>query len=210
MKAILRILVLGAIAFPILTSCSGGSASKASLFGSLPAEHEQFQAEKDAIKAKAKDIKTEADKAKLIAESQEMEEKWAAKIEETAKSLDGKPIGITDSEIKVTTPLSLTFDGFFSKSDLTPLFKINGSAKAAADITPEGEYPRAVYSVYIVGYDATGQETFSSKIGHITAEQTDNTAVIKAGTPVNFESLQFSGKKAADYQLTETLKLEVR
>ena len=98
MKAILRLLVLGAIAFPILTSCSGGSASKASLFGSLPAEHEQFQAEKDAIKAKAKDIKTEADKAKLIAESQEMEEKWAAKIEETAKSLDGKPIGITDSE----------------------------------------------------------------------------------------------------------------
>ena len=158
---------------------------------------------------KAKEIKTEADKAKLIKESQEMEEKWTTRIEESAKALDGKPVAVADGEIKVTEPLSLTFDGFFSKSDITPVFVVSGAAQAAVDITTESEFPRSSYQVYIVGYGPDGAEVFDNRIGTIDAQEIDGKAVISAGTPVKFERLQFSGKDAPDYPIAETLKLVV-
>ena len=78
---------LGAIALALasftLASCSGSNASESDLFGAIPGEMTQFQSEMDALQEKAKDIKTEADKKKLIAESQEIQEKYTAKIEET-------------------------------------------------------------------------------------------------------------------------------
>lgn len=208
----MKLMALAAIVVPMLSSCSGDGAtsSNPSLFGELPEEYVQFKAEKDAFKEKAKEIKTEADKAKLIKESQEMEEKWTVRIEESSKSLDGKTIGISDGEIKVTEPLSLTFDRFFSKSDLTPVFVVIGAAQAAVDITPESEFPRTAYQVYIVGYGPDGAELFDNEIGFIDAQETDGKAVIPAGTPVKFDKLQFSGKDAPAYPMAETLKLVVK
>lgn len=211
MKTITKLMAIAAIVLPMLSSCSGDGAtsSKPSLFGQLPEEYVQFKAEKDAFKEKAKEIKTEADKAKLIKQSQEMEEKWTTRIEKSAKALDGKPVAVADGEIKVTEPLSLTFDGFFSKSDITPVFVVSGAAQAAVDITPESEFPRSSYQVYIVGYGPDGAEVFDNRIGTIDSQEIDGKAVISAGTPVKFERLQFSGKDAPDYPMAETLKLVV-
>lgn len=65
-----------ALASLTLASCSGGGSSDSGLFGALPGEMTRYESEMKALEEKAKDIKTEADKKKLIAESQEIQEKY--------------------------------------------------------------------------------------------------------------------------------------
>lgn len=63
-------------------------------------------------------------------------------------------------------------------------------------------------NVYIVGYDADGKEVFESKVGFIAAQKEGDKSVIKAGTPVKFDQLQFSPKKIEGYEQATTLRLE--
>lgn len=205
MKSI-KLLASIAVLVPMLFSCSGGASSSA-LLGSLPGEYEKFQEEKAQITEEAKNVKSEADKKKLIEKSQKMESKWSAKLEESAKSLDGKPFEFAESDIKVTEPVSLEFDGFFSKSDMQPKFKINGAAEAATEINLGVNYVLPSERVYIVGYNAEGQEVCKIKAGSIAVENVDGKSVVKAGTPVNFDNFHFSPKE--DYRAAKTIKLEV-
>ena len=122
-----------ALASLTLASCSGGGSSDSGFFGALPGEMTQYESEMKALEEKAKDIKTEADKKKLIAESQEIQEKYTTKIEETAKALDGTELKVTDGEFAVAQPITLTFDGFASKKELTPRFKLGGALSVPAD-----------------------------------------------------------------------------
>lgn len=210
MKTI-KLMALVAILTPMLFSCSGGvGSSDTLLFGSLPGVYGQFQTEKDQLQEEAKNINSEADKAKLIEKSEKMKEEWSAKIEESAKSIDGKTIEFAESDIKVINPISLQFDGFFSKTDMTPKFKINGSAEAPAEINTGEMYVGTSENVYIVGYNAEGQEVYQIKGGFIPVENVDGKAVVKAGTAVNFDTFHFSGKKVEEYEAAKTLKLEVR
>lgn len=207
MKSI-KLLALVAALMPMLFSCSGGaSSSNSALLGSLPGEYQQFQEEKDQIGEEAKNIKSEADKKKLIEKAQKMEEKWGAKLEESAKSLDGKPLEFAESDIKVTEPVSLEFDGFFSKSDLEPKFKINGSAEAATEINTGVDYVLPSERVYIFGYDAEGQVVCKIHAGQIAVENVDGESVVKTGTPVEFSTFNFNPNE--DYAAAKTLKLEV-
>lgn len=119
-----------ALASLTLASCSGGGSSDSGLFGALPGEMTRYESEMKALEEKAKDIKTEADKKKLIAESQEIQEKYTTKIEETAKALDGTELKVTDGEFAVAQPVTLTFDGFASKKELTPRFKLGGALRS--------------------------------------------------------------------------------
>lgn len=211
MKSI-KTLALVVALMPMLLSCSGGSgsSSESPLFGSLPGVYAKFQTEKDKIKEEAKNIKSEAEKAELIKKSEKMEEKWSAKIEESAKALDGKPIELAESDIKVTQPLSLQFDGFSSgKSDLLPKFRVNGSAETASDINTDGVYVGVSESVYIVGYNSEGTEVYKIKVGFVPSENVDGKAVVKAGTPISFDVVHFSSKYLEDYEAAKTLKLEV-
>ncbi|MGM9816383.1 MAG: hypothetical protein ACI304_04925 [Lepagella sp.] len=212
MKTFLKlaaIALVSLISLPILSSC-GGASGGSGLFGGLPDKFADMQKEQDALREEAKKIENEQDKAKLIEKSEKMKEEWTVKIENEAKALDGKEISFADSDIKVSKPVSLTYTDFFSKLDLTPAFKVNGEAAAAVDITPESKYALDRFSVYVVGYDDAGQETFQSKVGSIKAEVNGDKAVVKAGTPVEFDTLQFSDKKVEEYQKTKSLKLEVR
>lgn len=209
MKCI-KLMAFAAILMPMLFSCSGGSgSSNTPLFGALPGEYAKMQEEKDALQEEAKNIKSQADKAKLIEKSEKMQAKWGEKLEECAKGLDGKPIEFQESDIKITEPLSLQFDGFFSKSSMNPKFKINGSAEAATDINTDTNYVIPSETVYIVAYNADGEIAYKEKAGHITAENVDGMSVIKAGTPVIFDVLHFSGKSVEEYEAGKTLKLEV-
>lgn len=210
MKTNLKLMAMAVIALSTLFSCSQGGGSDSMLFGSLPGEYEKMQAAKDALREEARNASSEAQMTRLMEKSNELKEEWTVKIENAAKSVDGRQIDITDGDIKVTSPISLTFRNFFSKMDLTPTFSIAGSAEAASDIVPEGKYPLAYYTVYIVGYGAENQELFTGRMGSIKAEITGDKAVVKAGTPVEFDMLQFSAKEVTGYEDAKSLKLEVR
>lgn len=93
---------------------------------------------------------------------------------------------------------------------MTPYYGVDGQAEAAADIVPAGALPQNSYNVYIVGYDAGGKEVFESKEGFIAAQKEGDKAVIKAGTPVKLDQLQFSPKKIEGYGRPATLRLETR
>lgn len=209
MKCI-KFVALASILTPMIFSCSGAGSSDTLLFGSLPGVYGQFQAEEAQLQEEAKNITSEAEKAKLIEKSEKMKEEWSGKIEESAKALDGKTIEFAESDIKVTEPISLQFDGFFSEIDMTPQFKINGSAEAPAEINTGEMYLGTSENVYIVGYNAEGQEVYKINAGFIPVENVDGKAVVKAGTAVNFDTLYFSEKKAEEYEAAKSLKLEVR
>lgn len=199
-----------AILMPMLFSCSGGAGSSSTLlFGSLPDVYGKFQAEKDKISEEAKNIKSEAEKAKLIEKSEKMQEEWSQKIEDSAKALDGKPIEFAESDIKVTEPLSLEFDGFFSKSSMNPKFKINGSAEVANEITTDNDYVLPSEKVCIVGYNTEGQQVYKISVGSVPVENVDGKVVIKAGTPVKLDSFSYAPSEAEEYKAAKSLKLEV-
>lgn len=207
---IFKLMALAAIAMPFMFSCSGsGSSSDTLLFGALPGQFEQLLAEQAELKEKAKDIKSEAEKAELIKKSEEIKEKWSGKIEESAKALDGKQIEFAQSDVKVTQPVSLQYEGFFSKSDMTPKFKINGAAEVTSEINTDAPYILPSEHVYIVGYNAEGQEVYRIKSGFVAAENVDGKSVVKAGTPVTFDPIVFSDNKVEQYKEAKTLKLEV-
>lgn len=204
MKSI-KLLALGAMIAPLLFSCSGGGSS--SLFGSIPGVYEKYQAEKDELNAEAKNIKTQEDKAKLIQKSEKMEAKYSEKIESAAKGLDGKTIEVADGDLKVTSPLSFEFEKI-SKSSLAPQFNVNGAIEAAGDIAIESSYFMSSISVYIVGLDAEDQEIYKVKIGKLEAENVDGKSVVKAGTPVIFNTVYYSGSDTEAYKNSKSLKLQ--
>lgn len=203
-------MAVAAMTLPVFFSCSGGggSASESVLFGEVPAIYGEMQETKDALKEEYKTCDSESEAKSIMEKADKLNEEYAVKIEEAAKALDGKEISFSESDIKVTSPVSLTFEKFFSKIDLTPYFKVNGSAEAAKDVTFDCDW--AAFNVEIVGYGSDGQELFSSKVGLIDAVVGDGQAVVKAGTPVKFDYLQFGKKKVAEYQQASSLKLEIR
>lgn len=191
-----------------VASCSGGSASDSSLFGSLPEVYGKFMKEKAELDEKAKNIKSEDDKKKLIAESQKMEEEWTAKIEEAATAINGKEIKITDGEFKVTSPISFTFTGKCNKQ-LEPRFDINGEAVTASEIRPNAQY-MTYFVVNLVGYDEEGNEVFVNSVGNIEGKADGNNCIIDAGTPVKFNSILFNDKDIEGYEKAKTLKLAIK
>lgn len=209
MKRTIKLMAVAAIAAATMTSCGGGSSSEALLFGKVPAIYAELKAEKDAIKEDAKSISSVSDFADLAEKENKIKEEYTGKLEEAAKALDGKEITFAEGDIKVTAPISLTYKSI-SKSDLAPSFEINGTAEAAADITPESTYSQIAYIVYIVGYDADNQEVFTNRAGLIYGEKVGDKDVIKAGTQIKFETLYFSARQAEEYSKATSLKLIIK
>lgn len=210
MKKLFKTMAIVACAFFGMTvaSCSGGSTSDSSLFGSVPEVYEKFMKEKAELDEKAKNIKSEEDKAKLIAESKKMEEKWQVKIEEAAKAVDGKEINLTEGEFKVTSPISLTFTGKCT-SQLEPRFDVNGEAVTAEELRPNAQYI-TYFVVNLVGYDAEGNEVFANSVGSIEGKADGNNCIIEAGTPVKFTTLLFNDRDIEGYEKATTLKLAIK
>ncbi len=214
MKSMIKFMVLATITLPILASCSGGGSSSSSsssstpLFGSLAGEYAKYAEKRAEIEAKAKNITTEAEKAKLVNEAMEMQDELSVKIEEAAKSLDGKTVEVEAGDFKVTEPISLTFEKFYG-SDLEAIFKVNGKAEAANEIDT-GDYVLSGRVVNIVGYDADGNKLYSAEIGTVAVTNRDGKGIIAAGTPVKLSSVRYSDKYVEEYQKASTLKLELK
>ena len=206
----LKTMALAAMCIPFLLACSGSGAEDNSLYGDLPDKYEQYVKEKEQLREQAKDIKTEAEKKELIEKADKMTESWKVKIEESSKALDGKPIQLEECGFDVTTPLSLEFTDFYSKSDLKPSFQVNGEATAASDIQTDYKYVIASEQVYLVGYDAEGQQVYKTQVGSIEAQNMDGRSLIKAGTPVKLSKIHFSSADIKNgCRDAKTFKLEV-
>ena len=204
MKKITTFAAMAAAVILMLSSCSGSGSEKSMLFGSLPSEYAELKAERDKLNEKAKEIKTEEEKAELLKKGQKLDEKWTPKLEKSAQELDGKEINITDSIFKVTAPISLTFEKL-AKSTLEPIFNINGAAETAEPITIENNINPSRL-VYLTGYDAAGNQVFQSKVGRITGNVNGNTVVFPAGTPIEFSTLTFDGAFVDKYPEVKTLR----
>lgn len=204
-------MALAVLLMPLLFACSGGSSTDTNLYGSLPEKYEKFMQEKADLKKQAENIKTEADKKELIEKSEKMQAEWKVKIEECAKTLNGKPIEVEKCDFTITTPLSLEFTDFYSNSNLTPSFKINGEATATSDMKTGNDFILPSENVYLVGYNAEGQEVYKTLVGNIAAENVDGKAFVKAGTPVEFKKLKFSKSDIENgCKDAKTFKLELK
>lgn len=204
-------MALAVLLMPLLFACSGGSSTDTNLYGSLPEKYEKFMQEKADLKKQAENIKTEADKKELIEKSEKMQAEWKVKIEECAKTLNGKPIEVEKCDFTITTPLSLEFTDFYSNSNLTPSFKINGEATATSDMKTGNDFILPSENVYLVGYNAEGQEVYKTLVGNIAAENVDGKAFVKAGTPVEFKKLKFSKSDIENgCKDAKTYKLELK
>lgn len=203
-KQILRMAAIFVATFGLL-SCSGGSSSNSILFGSLTGEMAKVKKETDKLEEKGKNVKSAEDKAKLMQEKKEMAEKWAPKIEEAAKALDGKPLEIENGDLEVVSPVSLEFNSIGGKNDVTPRFNIKGEVKAAKNFN---EQNYAIYSrtVYLAGYDAEGNQVFKNNVGTINGTYEDGKGFIAEGTPVQFRQLSFDFSNIEGYETAKTMK----
>lgn len=221
MKKHIFLLAAVAVLATMIQSCSsGGSSTDTKLFGPLPGVYQDYLTKMEALKNES--VENRDDFEKVHAEAEKIKEDYKVKIEDASKALDGRALDVAnDSCFTVKTPLSLTFDGFFSRLDMLPKFKVSGEVVTAKDIFPpmsdnltrayinDPSMLKAPYHVNLVCYDAEGNELFTSKIGYIKAQVMGDRVGIPASTPVDLESLQFSKKKCPDYERVATMKIAV-
>ncbi len=205
------------------TSCGGGSgsASDSRFFGKVPGIFANMIEKKEVLKEQYKTCSTEDEAKKIYAEAESAEKDFSAKLEEAAKGLDGKTIEIQSSpEITVKSPITLTFDGFQSKLDMTPRFKLAGDvvagqdyqskdsksiSKAGGDIT---RYTGLSEHVYLIGLDDTGAQVFRSKVAYFPIGLiTDSELGVKAGTKLVFETFTITEKNVEGCLKATSLQL---
>lgn len=201
-------LIMAAVMIPMVTSCSEGRSSN-SPFGSLPEVYTEYEKAGEKLKEEAKNIKTEEDKSKYLKKYEKFTQKWSEKIESSAKKLDGKQIDFAGDQFVVTQPISFQFKDISEKSQLYAVFNFNGSAEAAEEITLSRPLYLPTARVQMVGYDAQGQEQFSSYVGSVEVQDVDGKSVVSKGTPVTFNTFQFGSNAIEKYVNTAVLKLEI-
>lgn len=219
-----KLMALAAIAMPmLLSSCggSGGSSSDSKFFGTVPGIYADMTAKDESLKEQFKNCSSEGEAKKLFAEAEAAEKEYSVKIEEAAKALDGKTIEIESTpEITVNTPITLTFDGFQSKTDMTPRFKLAGDAVAAQNYQSEEskglstgggdltKYKGLSQHVYLLGFDDAGTQVFSQKVAYFPIDLiTDAELGVKAGTNLKFEDFTINKKNCEGCIKAAVLKL---
>lgn len=214
-------LAIAVISCLAITSCGGGagSATESKFFGNVPGIYLQIMETSNALKEQFKTSSSEDDAKKVMAKAEKAEQEYSAKIEEAAQSLDGKTISIeSDSQFTVNSPVTLTFDGFQSKTDLTPRFKLSGDIVAGSDYQSEAakglsgstasKYVGMAEHVYIVGKDADGNEVFSQKIAYFPGELIGADQLgVKKGTALQLESFTINKHNAEGCTKAVTLHL---
>lgn len=206
-----KLMALIAIAMPLLlSSCGGdsGSSTKSKFFGNVPGIYAEMIAKDESLKEKFKNSSSEDEAKKIYAEAEAAEKEYSVKIEEAAKALDGKTIEIESTpEITVNSPVTLTFDGYQSKTDMTPRFKLAGDAVAAQNYQSEEskglsngggdltKYKGLAQYVYLLGFDDAGTQVFSQKVAYFPIDLiTDTELGVKSGTDLKFENFTINKK----------------
>jgi len=224
MKKIGLMTLAAAAASFALTSCGGSSAPSSLLFGKVPGIVTEFQAERDRMKNELSQCKSQSDGLKLIADFEALEAETFAKAEEAGKAWSGTTLEVESNELfEVKTPVTVTFDGFFSKSDMTAKYTLAGEIVVAKEciwepvkksdesvirmIQKEGIKPYNTIHVEVIGLDADGNELVRNRIGYVQLALIGDRVGVRANTPIQFESLVMKKKSAAEYPKVKSLKL---
>lgn len=183
-----------------LSSCgsSGSNDSSDGKFGNIPQLIEKYDQEKKEINAGLNESNYKEDLAKL----DELKTETLAELEKEGEALNGKELqaSVDENELKIETPLTWVFKSVFSNVQAVE-FSLDGKIVAAKDIPLEikpsdlkgrellGGKKSVVtvnLPVHIEFLDSEGNVVDTRTIGNLLAENNEETAVIKAGTPVDF------------------------
>jgi len=226
MKKNLLFMALAAILSLTIASCGGGisSSSESMLFGKVPGIVEKYNTENDRLKEEFKKSDSKSEGMKLFEKAETLEAETFAKAEEAGQAWGGTTLDLaSDAMFTVKKPLTVTFDGFFSKFDFTVKYNLTGEIVTAKDCIWEpltdneksivemtlrdGIQSYSIAKVDIIGLDAKGNEITSNQIGSVKLAIIDGKVGVAANTPVTLESLVMSKKSVAQYPLVKSLKL---
>lgn len=193
-----------------LTSCGGGTGTSSSsgLFGTIPGLINKYDSEQESLKSEM----NENNFKKISEKINKLKEETTAKISEEGQSLNGKelPVGMNEEDLKVEQPITLAYKGESKGATLHADFDLSGKIVAAKDLTLnldpkdlKGEsllgggkiVVTVTLPVHIEFSDKEGNVVDSRTIGRLAAENNGETAVIKAGTPIEFNGLIPVSKK---------------
>ncbi|MDE6396365.1 MAG: hypothetical protein K2K84_03760 [Muribaculaceae bacterium] len=167
-----------------LTSCGGSESSSTDVFGSIPETLAKYETESKGAK-----------------DATELKDKTKAEVEKEATELNGKEITCTvdDAQLKIEQPVTLEFK---SMNTYRPVFGLGGKVVAAKDLTLNvdssdlkgsellGETNVVVNVKMPVVLEFLGKDGAVIKrhndVGTLDAENNGTTAIVKAGTPVDF------------------------
>lgn len=194
----------------ILSGCVGSSGSSESLlFGKVPSIVEKYQEENNRFKEALKRCDSKSEAEKIFTDAEALESETLSKVEEAGQAWSGTTLDILSNDsLTIKTPLTVTYDGFFSKMSFQVKYQLTGEIVVAKDLV----MPARQGSVYIVGLDADGNEIVRNKIGMVSSvDDLDGNGNVKvpAGRIVSFEPLTFRDSKAAEYPKIKSLKIAI-
>lgn len=194
----------------VVAGCGGSSSSEESsmLFGKVPAIVAHYQTENDKLKEAFEKCGSESEGMKIFEQGEALERETLAKAEEAGQAWSGTTLNLaSDASFEVKTPLSVTFDGFFSKSNFSVKYKLAGEIVTAKDLIWEpltdteknvveaalnyGIESYHIAKVDILGLDADGNEITSDEIGYVKLTIIDGKVGVAARNtqnPVNATS----------------------
>lgn len=188
----------------VLVSCSG-SGSSSGCFGTIPSTLAEYENES----AELHNEITSNNYEKQLKKIQELKTDVATKIEEEAKKLNGTEIAVSVDEtiLKIEQPVTLVFVGM---NKHRPIFSLNGKIVASQDLTLNADPSdlkgdillstaelvfKVNMPVKLEFLDKDGKAIESSQSGHdiglLPAEIVESSAIVKAGTALNFDNHQF-------------------
>lgn len=220
MKTILKtglfLLAAGALA-----SCGGNSnsSSSSSLFGPIPGIIENYDSERDALESNVNENNFKENSEKI----DKLKEETIAKLTKEGEALNGKelPAAMNEAEMKAEQPLTLVYDNVSTGGTMSVVYKLDGKVVAANDLTltidPADLKGETLLSgskvdvtvtlpVQIEFLDKEGNVVDTRTIGRFPAENNGETAVIKAGTPIE---LQASIPVGVKYAKVESARLTI-
>lgn len=190
---------LSVLAFT-LTSCGdGSSASSSDLFGNIVSTQNKYEAKKDKLEGSMNESNYKSNQEEI----DKLKEAFVEKIKADAAELSGKEIAAEAeaSQLTIKQPLTLKFEDM---NHLRPLFGLAGKVVAATDINLNVDPADLKGEKLLDGSKVTVSVTMPvsldildkdgnvlkhiHEIGVLAAENLGTSAVVKAGTPVDFRN----------------------
>lgn len=176
-----------------MSSCgeSTGTSSSNGCFGQIPGMIDSYKTKLNKIKSKENDKNYEA----IYEQTEALTNEVSAEIEKVAIEMDGKELqcNVDEACLKINKPVKIKFK---SMNKVWPWYEFDTEVVAAKDLVLKADpsklkqsrvYDKVRMPVNLEYLDKEGNvvKTIES-VGNFEAEDDGETAVIKAGTPIEF------------------------
>lgn len=197
------VFIAAAFVAALLSACGSSDSSSASsgIFGKIPDQMKQYDQKTDELHAKM----NSENFGKIQKELDDLKAKYKEELQKESEAINGKEVPVeTNPEIlKVEGPFTIVFQSMNNKA---PNLGFAGNIVAAKDLTLNISEKDLKPSPYLSGkfkvvvkmpvgiefLDKEGNVVLSrNEIGTLPAENSGTAAVVKAGTPINFEHRSF-------------------